>query len=236
MAGVCRRHRAGFTLTEALTTLVVFSFFLAVLFYVIAYGFRTFSLSVARSDVATEARRLILFLESELRCTAYFSVAPVQGVSTGFKPERRDGMCFVSVGDWSKPDVYNRLESRPNWDRYLCYYATQEAPSGRLVRMVLDPDPTKPDQIGSFPYPPFLANPYAFIVEKPLSLSRTDLISVRVLATKVKSFEVRLLPAGQEVEIRSILRQNSIMSRRAAKHREGGTFELHYRVHPQNSK
>lgn len=217
-------------------TLLVFSFFIAILFATLAYGFRTFSMSVARSDVTTEARRLLLYMEGELRTTAYFSIAPVEGTSSGPSRHhsRRDGFCFVSVLDWSKPNVYNRIKSRPEWDRYVCYYATSEEPSGRLVRLALTPE--KPEEIGSFPYAKFLSAPFQFMVEDPLTLKRADLSNVRVLATKIKSFEVNLLPAGQEVDVRTILRQNAIMSRRGDKRREGGTFELHYRIHPQNSK
>lgn len=231
-----RRGSVGFTITEALITLLVFSFFMAILFVTLAHGFRTFSLAVARSDVTTEARRLILFLESELRTSAYFSVAPVLRYSSGptSTRQRRDGVSFVSVLDWSKPDVYNRMKARPEWDRYLCYYATQEEPSGRLVRLAISPEDAS--EVGSFPYPKFLANPFEFMVDDPLKLRRPDLANVRVLATKVKSFEVELLPAGQEVEVKTLLRQNAIMSRRGDKRREGGTFELHYRIHPQNSR
>lgn len=231
-----RCSSTGFTITEALVTLLVFSFFIGILFVTLAHGFRTFSLSVARSDVTTEARRLLLYMESELRSTAYFSIAPVERMSDGpsLQHSRRDGLCFVSVLDWSKPNVYNRIEARPEWDRYVCYYATTEEPSGRLVRLALSPE--KSEEVGSFPYAKFGSVPFTYMVENPLALKLSDLANVRVIATKIKSFEVELLPAGQEVDVRTILRQNAIMSRRGDKRREGGTFELHYRIRPQNSK
>jgi hypothetical protein len=229
------RCEHGFTITEALVTLLVFSFFLAVLFVTMAYGFRTFSVAVARSDVTTEARRLVLFMEGELRTSAYFSVTEVPREVNGLA---RDGLCFVSMLDWSKPDSYNRIKGRPNWDRYLLYYATKELPSGRLVRVALNPQ--KPADVGSYPYPPFAANPGAYMLENPLDYGKganeKDLGNTRVLASKVKTFDVQLIPTTQEVEVRTLLRQNGIMSRRGDKNREGGTFELQYRVHPQNSK
>lgn len=237
MRGYTILHKGrGFTITEALVTVLVFSFFLAVLFVTMAYGFRTFSVAVSRSDVTTEARRLMLFMESELRGSAYFSVSitprPVT-IRPGVEANR-DGLCFASMNDWSDPDAYNRLEARPNWDRYLLYYATSELPAGRLVRLALDPQDAA--EIGSFPYPPYVAAPKFYLTNTPLALNGPDLANVKILASKVKSFHARRIPTSQEVEVRTILRQNGIMSRRGDKNREGGTFELKYRVHPQNTK
>ena len=226
-----RKSHRGFTITEALVTVMVFSFFLAVLFMTIAHGFRTFSVAVARSDVTTEARRLVLFLEGELRSSAYFSVAKEQRT---FRKLRRDGLCFVSMLDWSKSNSYDALEDRPNWDRYLLYYATPDQPSGQLVRMALNPG--DPAMVGSFPYEPFANNPSLYMDPVPVAYQGADLTNLRVLASKVKSFQVELIPTTQEVEIRTVLRQNGIMSRKGDRTREGGTFELHYRVKPQNTK
>ena len=194
-----RWGRRGFTITEALVTLLVFSFFLAVLFMTMAHGFRTFSVAVARSDVTTEARRLVLFMEGELRTSAYFSIDPVSRKVNG---QARDGVCFVSMLDWTRSDSFNALESRPNWDRYLVYYATTERPSGRLVRMAINPaKSTIPADIGSFPYPPFVDDPSRFMIEDPLTYSFYDLANSRVLASKVKSFSVTMIPTTQEVEV-----------------------------------
>ena len=177
---------------------------------------------------------MMLFLESELRSSAYFSMATVSRTVMVRGTVNRDGLCFVSVKDWSRADAYNRLEGRPNWDKYLLYYATQELPSGRLIRLDLTPQDAL--DVGSFPYPLFLADRDRYMTETPLSFGGDDLSSVRTLATKVKSFKVRLLPTTKEVEVRTVLRQNGIMSRRGDSNREGGTFELNYRVHPQNTK
>ena len=220
----------GFTITEAIITVLVFSFFLAVLFVTISHGFRTYSVAVARSDVTTEARRIVLFLENELRSSAYFSVAVEKRSASG---DHRDGLCFVSMLDWSRPDSFDSIEARPNWDRYLIYYATTELPAGELVRMALNP---ASDSVGSFPYPLFTQAPASYMLEDPLGYTGADLANTRVLASKVKSFEVKLIPVSQEVDIGILLRQNGIMSRRGDQTREGGTFELHYRVAPQNTK
>ena len=227
---VGRRDR-GFTLTEALVTILVFSFFLGVLFFTISYGFRTFSVAVARSDVTTEARRLMLFMENELRSSAYFSIKTVKRTVGGSLA--RDGLCFVSLLDWSRPDAYNATEGRPDWDRYLIYYATKETPSGSLVRTAINPQSAL--DVGSFPYPPFADKPFDYMLDDPLQYKGSDLANTRILASKVKSFSVSTVATSSEVDVRTILRQNGIMTRRGDGNREGGTFELHYRVHPQNT-
>ena len=211
-------------------TVMIFTFFMGVLFMTISHGFRTYSVAVARSDVTTEARRLVLYLENELRSSAYFSVAVESRLAQGL---HRDGVSFVSMLDWSREDSYNSLQSRPDWDRYLIYYATSELPSGKLVRMAVNPSM---DLVGSFPYKPFTDTPSSYMNEDPLKNGGNDVANTRTLASKVKSFHVTLVPVSQEVEITTLLRQNGIMSRRGDRTREGGTFELHYRVKPQNTK
>ena len=222
--------KRGFTITEAIITVLVFSFFMAVLFMTISYGFRTYSVAVARSDVTTEARRIVLFLENELRSSAYFSVSVEKRTISG---NHRDGICFVSMLDWSRYNSFDSIESRPNWDRYLIYYATTDLPSRKLVRMAINPDSS---DVGSFPYPLFTQSPQTYLLDDPLGYKGADLANTRVLAGKVKSFEVKLIPVSQEVDATVLLRQNGVMTRRGDRTREGGTFELHYRVAPQNTK
>lgn len=225
------RGKAGFTIIEALVTITMFTLFMGILFATLSYGFRTYSVALARSDVTTEARRLVLFLENELRSSAYFSIAVQSRVVSGL---HRDGFSFVTMRDWSREEAYDPIESQPNWDLYMIYYATQELPTGRLVRMVIEPDP---GDVGSFPYSPFSNTAEKFMLNDPsVHELGSELINARVLASKVKSFEVTLLPVTQEVDVSILLRQNGIMSQRADRTREGGTFELNYRVKPQNTK
>jgi hypothetical protein len=226
------RARAGFTLVEALSTLCVFGTFLVILFLTIAWGFRAFSLAVAKSDVTTEARRMALFVERELRSSTYFSVTMV---TRSLGTDRRDAICFVSRNDWSSPSAYDRFNGIPAWNRYFAYYATLRAPFGEFVRMSINP--VLASEIGSFPYAPF-ADPVSqinYLRDDPTSTSQPDIESSRSIASSVQSFEVKKIPTTQEIEMRLLLRQNGIMARRANTVREGGTFELQYRVQPQNT-
>lgn len=225
-----RQRASGFTIIEAIITVLVFTFFMGALLMILSYGFRTYSVALARSDVTTEARRMVLFLEDELRTSGYFSVSVIER-KVGAQNLSRDGVCFVSMRDWSNAGSYNGLESRPNWDQYLVYYATVEEPVGKLVRMVLDP--VDDDDVGSFPYPLFSA---AYMLDDPPFYSGDDLVNSRVLASKVKEFRVTPVPTSQQINIRLLLRQNGVMSGRADRTREGGTFELNYTVKPQNTK
>ncbi len=232
------RSRRGFTVVEALVTLGVFSVFLAILFLTIAWGFRSFSLAMARSDVTTEARRLTLYLERELRSSNYFSITTAKQPTSA---DRRDGICFVSRDDWSSPGAFDALEGRPAWNRYFVYYATDKQPTGEFVRLVLDPASVKPEPpndpivAGPYPYGPFAGDPTLYMLRNPLTYVGPDLEHLRVLASSVKSFEVKKLPTTQEIQMRFLLRQNGVMARRGNGDREGGTFELQYRVKPQNT-
>ena len=231
-----RRTTAGFTLMEALSTLLVFGFFVIVLFMTITWGFRSFSLAVAKSDVTTEARRLSLFIERELRSSTYFSVTAVRRET--LRSERRDALCFVSRDDWSTGNAFDPSKGTPAWNRYFVYYATKNPAQnfGQFVRMCIRP--LTPGDIGSFPYPPFSAagTQENYLPDNPEDAARlSDVESARVIASTVQEFETRKIPTSQEVELRLLLRQNGMMARRANGDREGGTFELQYRVQPQNT-
>lgn len=225
--------RAGFTLVEALTTLLVFGFFMMVLFLTISWGFRSFSLAVAKSDVTTEARRMSLFVERELRSSTYFSLTLVQ---RKVGDNQRDAICFVSRNDWSAPEAYDRLNGIPKWNRYYVYYATLRSPFGEFVRLAINP--TNPAEIGSFPYAPF-TDPHTqnnYLLDNITAYSQPDVESARVVASSVQSLEMKKIVTTQELEIRLLLRQNGMMAaHRPDGHREGGTFELQYRVQPQNT-
>jgi hypothetical protein len=217
---------------EALSTLVVFGFFMMVLFLTVAWGFRSFSLAIAKSDVTTEARRLSLFVERELRSSTYFSVSVVERTVGS---DRRDAVCFVSRNSWSDASAYNQSKGTPAWNRYFVYYATLETPFGEFVRLAIDP-PSAAD-VGAFPYPPFVAagTQGNYLLESVTAYTAPDVESARSIAGSVQSFEVKKLPTTQELEFRLLLRQNGLMARRANGDREGGTFELQYTVQPQNT-
>ncbi len=230
-----RRFQYGFTFVEAMATLLVFGFFLGVLFLTVHWGFRAFSLSVARSDVTTEARRISLFIEQELRGSSYFSVGSKSRTIFG---ERRDAICFVSRNDWSAPGSYNLTKGSPNWNRYFLYYSTTDRPTGSFVRLSIDPakaSSTSSFETGPFPFSGFSANPDAYLKQGPPFTFPSEVETARVLASSIKLFEVKKEPVSQNVDLRLLLRQNGVMARRANGVREGGTFELKYLVHPENT-
>lgn len=226
-----RCSQGGFSLTEALITVMVLGFFILILFMVVNWGFQTFSVAVSRADVTTEARRVALFIEQELRGSDYFSVA-IQSQPTSSSDDRRDGVCFVSRKDWAY-NAYNVTEATPNFDRYFLYYATDKKPAGELVRAEIVP-PT-PGDVGRFPFRPFVANPSAYMLSDPTSTYPTQVAAVRVLASSIKRFEVSRSLDTQEIDIKILLRQNGLVAKRVDGRRLGGTFEIHYKVHPENT-
>ena len=220
----------GFTIVEALSTVCMLGFFLVVLFLTISWGFRSFSLAVAKSDVTTEARRLALFVERELRSSTYFSVF-VKKRAVG--DDSRDAVCFVSRDDWSDPGSFDRLKGLPAWNRYFVYYATLDLPHGEFHRVTIRPE--DPTEVGSFPYARFVDTPDLYLDASVTSVTQPDIEGSRCVASSVQSFEVNTIPTTQELDFRLLLRQNGIMARRVTGDREGGTFELQYRVQPQNT-
>lgn len=229
-------QQRGFTLVEALSTLVVFGFFLGILFLTVAWGFRAFSVAVSRSDVTTEARRLALFIERELQSSSYFSIA---STARSLGTERRDAVCFVSRNDWSSPNAFNTVKGVPEWNRYFLYYATLERPQGELVRLAINPTTLPPEhaaEVGAFPYSRYSLNPNSYLPDRSSLGYPTEVETARVIASSVQHFEVNMRPVTQELELRILLRQNGVMARRANGDREGGTFELQYLVQPQNTQ
>lgn len=202
----------------------------------VAWGFRSFSLAIAKSDVTTEAHRIALFVERELQSSTYFSITKVSRPFSLSEGYARDAICFVSRRDWSTHDAFDVVKGIPRWDRYFIYYATQESPQGQLVRQTIIP--TQPDDLGSFPYPPMTneSTRANYLSNTPLTHDQNDIESTRILASKVQSFNIQLRPANQEVEIRLLLRQNGLMAHRGNGDREGGTFELKYLIQPQNTR
>lgn len=218
-----------------MSTLIVFSFFLGILFLTVHWGFRAFSLSVARADVTTEARRLSLFIEHELRGTSYFSVSTR---SRTVSKDRRDAICFVSRNSWSSANAYNENKGTPNWNRYFLYYATRALPHGSLIRLSIDAGAAAPSaayETGPFPFAGFVSSPDSYLREEPPFSPPSEVETAQILASAVKKFEVKKDPVNQNIDLRFLLRQNGFMARRASGVREGGTFELKYLIHPENT-
>lgn len=238
----------GFTIAEALATLSIFGFFMTVLFLTVGWGFRSFSLAVAKSDVTTEARRIALFIERDMQSSNYFSIqlddSNNREVDVDSVACRRDAICFVSRDNWAATSLpFDSDKGVPNWNRYFIYYATKEIQYGRLIRLSIDPskDKSYAGGIGGFPYNKFTtavtqgeSNPY--LLDDPTGIYPQDVENVHTLASSIKSFEITLIPASQMVRLHVLLRQNGLMAYRANQDREGGTFELKYLIELRNTK
>lgn len=223
---------------------------MTVLFLTVGWGFRSFSLAVAKSDVTTEARRIALFIERDMQSSNYFSIqlddSDDRKVDVDSVACRRDAICFVSRDNWAATSLpFDSDKGVPDWNRYFVYYATKEVQYGRLIRLSIDPtkpytDPSKgppyAGSIGGFPYDKFSVASSSYLLDNPTGVYPDDVENVHTLASSIKSFEITLIPASQMVRLHVLLRQNGLMAYRANKDREGGTFELKYLIEPRNTK
>lgn len=233
--GAYWQRRRGFTLVEAMTTVLVFGFFIGALFAMFHMGTRGFQLSVARQGVQNTARKLALYIDKEFRSSHLLSFDVESGSSRvvgGVDQYRRDGVCFVSVKDWDDPDVFDPLTLSPRWDRYTIYYATlHDNPYGKLVRATVEPPA---DEIGPFPFGPFRDNAWEYMQDDPRSNGGYQ-TSYRVLADNVAYFKVSVNRVGGKVRLQLGLRQDTGKHRHTGK-REGALFEMDYSIVPMNTK
>lgn len=106
-----------------------------VAFRIFEFGAWAAGTSNLRHNLQSAATRVMLALQTDLRRSAYSSVSLVQRspVLDG-QTLQRDGVCFGAMSDWNDPAAFEPKVGAPSYDRFLVYYATQDAAAGRLVR------------------------------------------------------------------------------------------------------
>jgi hypothetical protein len=73
-------------------------------------------------------------------------------VEREFAGKQRDIICMLGLSNWSD-DARFAANGLPLWDRYVVYYATDDAESGKLMRAELAPDfPTGQDCLRIAPF------------------------------------------------------------------------------------
>ena len=226
--------RAGFTIVEALITVLVFSLFMGAVFIIFDIGLTGFETSVARQGVQNDARRLGLYVDKELRSSNLVSFFVEDGVTRELNLEgrdvHRDALCFVSVKNW-RNEAFDPLAVEPRWDSYVCYYATRGYPVGRLIRSVIEPPP---EEIGPWPWEGLTGTFDTYFNDDP-TLNGPAQTSFRVIANNVQEFRVVASTGGGKVHMRLRLREQTARFRSSGD-RIGSTFELNYSVTPYNTK
>jgi len=192
--------RGGFTLLEALITVLILGSLTGVVFMVFAVGASAFRVGNNRLDLQSDLRRVLTPLRRDLENTSFQSIsATTSEVDTPQNPPaasptvlaRRDGICMNALRDSLSDASYAPGTGLPNWDGFLLYFATRDNPDGRMVRLVLK-DPTP----GVLSVPRNLA-------AADLSLANPDVVSgeARILSDQILDFRVTLDSSNQLVNL-----------------------------------
>ncbi len=200
------KTRRGFTLLEAMFTVLIMGGLIAILAGVFSIASSNFKLGTTRLQLQGELRRILAPLRRDLRNSSFHSTATVEGsASVAARPPdaaptvtvRRDGLSMAGLKEPGRDSSYQADDGKPLWDCYLLYFATLDNPNGKLVRAVLDDSPPRP-----------LAKPLNPFTTANLSMSDPALVAngLRVLSEQVLAFEVELEPPTQMVHAHIKLR------------------------------
>ncbi|MCA9792535.1 MAG: type II secretion system protein [Candidatus Eremiobacteraeota bacterium] len=185
------RNRA-FSLLELLAAMAVLTLLLSLVFGSFVMATRCFYETSTRQSAETELRAIKVLLQRDIEGTSFWQV----GSATRVTPQgERDGLSLVTLDDWSNNLNYNVTSQRPDWNRYVVWYATQEQP-GRLIRQVIQP-PSIP-----------INDPYLNLgtnMNDIDPLANAGVLSSRTLSRNVLDFEVEPRLQNGSVRVRARL-------------------------------
>lgn len=223
----------GFTMLESLITIAVLGGLILVVFAVFEVGVSGFKLGNNRLELQGDLRRLLAPLRKDLLNSSYQSVSTlpvtveVPQNPPFANPEvtvHRDGLCFNGLRDMSSADSYNADSGLPEWDCYVCYFATKDSPDGKLARILLkDPAHTTRSDPRN-------------LQSSDLSLASPDILnnSVKVLSDRVMEFEATQDESNQVVNLHIRMRS------KVGHHEMGGRstveiLEIRTAINPTNT-
>lgn len=196
----------AFTLLESLVTIAVLGGLVLVVFAVFEVGVTGFRVGGNRLDLQGDLRRVLTPLRKDLQNSSFqsLSMVTVSAYNIPLKPPaaspavtvQRDGLCMNGLRNTQDDDSYDADSGLPVWDCFICYFASLDAPDGKMLRMMLK-DPSR----NTLSVPRSLAS-------SDLSLSNPDLLAnnIRVLSDQVMEFGVTLDPSNQLVRLHLKLR------------------------------
>ncbi|ODT76972.1 hypothetical protein ABS71_02920 [bacterium SCN 62-11] len=195
-------RRRGFTLLEAVLSLAVLGSLMLVIFAVFSVGVAGFRVGTSRLQLQSDLRRVLAPLRKDLENSSFQSMSST-ALEIPSLPARRDGLCLNGLRDALSDSSYAAGSGLPQWDCFVLYFATQDLPEGRLVRLLLR-DTT----------PSVLSLPRS-LTAADLSLANPDLIGreIRVLSDLILDFRVRLDPSNQMIQLGLKLRSKAGKSR-----------------------
>jgi prepilin-type N-terminal cleavage/methylation domain-containing protein len=213
--------KRGFSLLELLVSMAMLGVLTSFLFGVFAHSTALFKLGNSRGNLQAEMRRLIASLGRELTHTSFYSLAVQKSLPLAVQHEynqtiqvQRDALSCAALKDPMAPSSYNSLTGFPNWDCYTIYFASNEVPYGKLIRLRVD-SPFDAAGPNSEPFPlrggaGAAAVDYltGILAAFPTPGGATPLLpdSTRLLTKQLMGFDVSVEAGNQLVRIRLVLR------------------------------
>ena len=169
---------------EVAVTLTLLFVGLWVTFAMFERGTRAFSLGGAQNDLASDARRSLLAIMTDVRLADADTLSLDDGRTCPDElglTVHRDAFCLATLSRWDKAENFNQVQAGVYWDTYAVVYATRQ-PKGVLLRQTYRP-PGGPyaSAMLNFPGPTFLSDDYR---------SNAGPITTRVLCSSVEEFQV----------------------------------------------
>lgn len=214
-------------MAELLITTVILAFIFASIFLLFGVGSRGFHTVTNRQDTHNQLGAVRASLQADLQVTHYYGIGLVETFSRVVAGEtlERDALSAVALEDWQSNTAAD-LYGVPQWQHWVVYRVTQED-SGRLLRHICQP-PTGLSGRELLQAPANLA-----LWANSSSLSEpswANLSPPRVLAERVKSFDVKLQDETRALEI-----QLALQSRPPLDKGRGELVTANFYIQPHNT-
>lgn len=199
-------RRRGFSLLEALFSVTLMGALIGIVCAVFEMGAAGYRLGQTRLELQSELRRITVPLSKDLKNSSLLSVSTLaQTCQVSDNPPfaqplvtvHRDGVACNGLKTRTASSYSDR--GLPRWDCYMLYFATQDAPDGRLMRTLLrDPSTLDSDPDNDILSVPLQLTPGHF------SSSHPDMLDgeLKTLSTQVMEFSTELNLVEQYVSVR----------------------------------
>ncbi len=191
--------RRGFTLIELVVAIFLLFLILSTTILAFYLGTRSFHHAILRQGLQGDTQKLAVLLGRDVRLTDYHSafIVPRTYITADGDSVQRDGLAIAALSDWQDPNRFDPVTGLPLWDRYVVYYATDDADSGALIRQVIDPGaPTN-----GVPYFALGSN---LLTDPTLNSGH---FAHTVISDQVHHFELSLSDSSASLEVRLVLRR-----------------------------
>lgn len=228
--------KRGFSVLELLVSvscLIVISGGLFAMFEMCSSNFRVgMTRSALQSQLTTFSTRFSIDARQGSIYAAYannrtVSVDLEPGVSTQTVNVRRDSLCLSALKDPNDPASYEAGTGLPKWDCYWIYTATQESPTGQLVRFRKDRPAATTQEI----LPIFQSSPLLFFT---IPSTQAAPGTSHTIGRGLYKFEASVDVANQQILVRIGFRGEQGHTT-AGRRSLAEVAETVFRVKPENS-